>query len=73
MVAMTDEQRAELTRMAAAMRRIAQPVGPMHGLWDHIFDIEAVLAGREALLTKTPEEWIAFTRPTIKALGITTT
>lgn len=70
---MTDEQRAELTRMAAAMRKIAQPVGPLHGLWDHIFDIEAVLAGRQAFLTKTPEEWIVYTRKTLKALGITAT
>lgn len=68
MAAMTEEQRAELTRMVAAMREIAEPVGSLHGLWDEIFDIEAVLTGQQAFLQKTPEEWIIHARRT---LGIT--
>jgi len=56
---MTEEQRAELTRLVAELRKVAQPVGPIHSWWDLIFDVEAVLKGRRSILTQTPEKWIA--------------
>lgn len=41
------------------LRSRAEPVGPLHSAWDLIFDLEAVVEGRETLLRKTPEEIIA--------------
>jgi hypothetical protein len=35
-------------------RAIAAPVGPMHSLWDVIFDGEALLAGRQTFLSESP-------------------
>jgi hypothetical protein len=32
-----------LEELVAEMRRIAEPVGPMHSFWDDIFEAEAVL------------------------------
>ena len=42
------------------MRKVAAPVGPMHGWWDVIFDVEAFLQGKPVILEKTTEEWIKF-------------
>jgi hypothetical protein len=49
---MTDAERDELTAVIAAARKIAQPVGPMHSLWDMIFDAEALLAGQPTVLSE---------------------
>lgn len=56
---MTPEQKERLQFLAMEMRKVAQPVGPMHGWWDDIIDIEAFLAGRKTMLNKTAGEWIA--------------
>jgi hypothetical protein len=53
---MESSDRARLVELAAWMRKIAAPVGPLHGYWDTIFDIEALLAGRETCLKMTPGE-----------------
>lgn len=40
---MTDD---EIRALVVKARAIAAPVGPMHALWDVIFDAEALLDGR---------------------------
>jgi hypothetical protein len=57
---MTEQQHTRLTELSAQLRQIAEPNGSMHGFWDLILDIEAILAGKPTLLTMTPEEWIAY-------------
>lgn len=37
-------------------RRIAEPYGPLHTLWDIIFDAEAILSGGKPLLTREQVE-----------------
>lgn len=39
---------AELNQTIAAMRSIAEPVGPLHSYWDYILDLEAIRDGRPA-------------------------
>ena len=41
-----------LLAIAKRMRVLAEPVGPMHGLWESIFDIEALVAEKPTLLTR---------------------
>lgn len=41
----------ELVRRVAAWRKAASAGGTLHGLWECIFDAEALLAGKKALLT----------------------
>jgi hypothetical protein len=53
---MTTEQRLKLTLLEREMTRIAAPVGPMHGWWDPIFDIRAVLGGEQPLVEMSVEE-----------------
>lgn len=48
---LTVDERRELERRVVHWRSIAQPVGPMHGYWDQIFDGEAALNGRPSILT----------------------
>lgn len=49
-------QRDALRRRIIAWRAIAEPVGPLHALWDVISDADALLAGRETILPGTPDE-----------------
>jgi len=46
----TEEVRNNLLIVAKNMRKVAEPVGPLHGLWDTIFDYEALAAGKETFL-----------------------
>lgn len=46
---MTDD---ELRTAILAARRIAEPVGSMHGMWDAIFDAECHLEGKRAILPR---------------------
>lgn len=43
---MTD---AEMNSLIASARDRAARVGPMHGMWDTIFDAEAMVDGKETL------------------------
>jgi hypothetical protein len=52
---MTDQ---ELSEWAKAARHRASAHGPLHGLWDLIFDAEAHAHGEQALLD----------RPTVEAM-----
>ena len=47
-VALTDDQ---LKAFIKAARQRAAPVGPLHALWDLIFDAEALLVGGQTLLS----------------------
>jgi hypothetical protein len=38
------------------VRPVAQKAGPLHGLWDVIFDAEALLEGKRTLLSWSPPE-----------------
>lgn len=55
MAEMTDDQMRVAIKAA---REVAQSVGPMHALWDTIFDAEAILAGRPSLLKRDDIERI---------------
>ena len=46
---MTDD---ELKAFIKAARQRAAPVGPLHALWDLIFDAEALLVGGKTLLSR---------------------
>ena len=46
---MTDD---ELRAAIIAMRKVAQPVGTLHGWWDTIFDCEALLKGGKTLVPR---------------------
>lgn len=59
-VAMTPEARSLLTAQVQRLRAIAEKHGPLHGWWDAIFDIEAVLSGGMAIIDKPPEDWINY-------------
>ena len=48
---MTDDERSELVRLIPLARRIAAPVGPLHSAWDIIFDAEALLNNRAAIIS----------------------
>lgn len=46
---MTDDELRDFIREA---RAIAEPVGPLHGLWDLITDAEETLKGRPTILSR---------------------
>jgi len=46
----TAKERAKLETAIKLLRAVAEPVGPIHGAWDVIFDMEALLKGRQTLL-----------------------
>ncbi len=48
---MTAEQRKTLAAKVREWRARAGKVGPLHSLWETIFDAEAALDGKESLLT----------------------
>ncbi|MBY0559840.1 hypothetical protein [Hyphomicrobium sp.] len=52
---MTDEELRTATKCARAK---ASAVGPMHALWDVILDAEAILAGKQSLLSRKQVEEI---------------
>lgn len=43
------------------LRAIAEPVGPLHALWDIIFDLEAKAVGKQTLLPLKEVELMAST------------
>jgi hypothetical protein len=43
---------ADLARIAERLRTTARSAGPMHAYWDLIADVEALLAGRPAILER---------------------
>lgn len=59
----------EIKEKIRAMRRVAEPVGPLHGYWDLISDADELLKGRQTRISRTeletalakvpskPEEW----------------
>jgi len=55
---LTDLERSQLTKLAAAWRRVAAPVGPLHAWWDFIFDAECLLKGRKPMLDETVQWYI---------------
>jgi hypothetical protein len=50
---MTDDEMREAIKVA---RRIADPIGPLHGYWDCIFDAEAILAEGSSILWREDVE-----------------
>lgn len=46
----------EVQSCVATMRSVAAIVGPLHGLWDVIFDAEALLQGRATIVS--PEKLV---------------
>lgn len=53
---LSQDMRDCLRRWIVEARRVAEPVGPIHGLWDVIFDAEALLKGNPTLLRGPPAE-----------------
>ena len=46
----SEAERLELVRLIPIVRRKAAMVGPLHADWDVIFDAEALLDGRPAII-----------------------
>lgn len=53
---LTQKERRLLFEAAGRCRVIAARVGPLHGMWDAIFDAQALLAGGKTLLSGSPRE-----------------
>lgn len=51
MSTLNDEQKAALRAKVSEWRKIAEPVGPLHALWDRISNAENLLSGRISLAT----------------------
>lgn len=51
---MTEEQEILAKYLAKELRKIAQPVGPLHAFWDIIIDLEEVLIGRKPFIKDMP-------------------
>lgn len=55
----SEQQREKLRGLVRQLRAKAEPVGPLHGAWDTIFDIEQFLQCKQTLVNKSADEWIA--------------
>jgi hypothetical protein len=47
---MTDEQTEEMRRLLPIARGAAAKIGPMHSMWEVIFDAEALIQGKNAIV-----------------------
>lgn len=56
-MSLSETQIDQLKEFRTRLRRIAQQVGSMHAYWDLIFDIEAVLEGKQGVISD-PDELI---------------
>lgn len=54
----TERENEELSNLISRARARAEPVGPMHALWDMIGDAEALLEGKPTLLGWTKRRMI---------------
>ncbi len=43
---LTDSQRDAVRQLIQTWRKNAEPIGPLHSLWDDIMDAESLLAGK---------------------------
>lgn len=66
---MTDEERSALRAGIQRARAVAAPVGPLHGLWDVIFDAEALLEGKPTQLSGPPDHVRAQCQAVFDGLG----
>jgi hypothetical protein len=57
--AVTLEDQVRLNAAASLLRKSAEQVGPLHGSWDMIFDLEACAQGKPTLLSWPAEKFIA--------------
>jgi hypothetical protein len=68
---MTDQQRQRITELITELRKRAVLIGSLSPLWDVIFDLDALLSGKETLLRMTVDEHILFAekclRPSLEA------
>lgn len=63
---MTEDQRSKIKKIVMQMRQKAHHVGSMHAWWDIIFDLEAVLHGRDPILKMSVDEWIDYAEAAMK-------
>lgn len=67
---LTAEQRTHIQQLIAAMRTIAEPVGPLHGFWEWIFELDALARGVPRMLDSTETETIAQAEAALKRKGM---
>lgn len=60
------EDRRRLSKLISKLRIIAEPIGPLHGTWDVIIDIECLLKGQPTILKMSIDEWIAYGESCLK-------
>lgn len=58
----SSDKQNEIDELIAKLRARAAPVGPMHGFWDVIFDLECFRDGKPTILKKSHDEWMAYGR-----------
>lgn len=51
------QQRQRLEFLKEEMRKVAEPIGPLHSWWEVIFDIEDILNNKEPFVTGKDAEW----------------
>ena len=54
-IMMTDDKKKDLQRIAAELRKKAEPSGPLHAAWPIIFDIESFLLDRPTIHSQTAD------------------
>ena len=66
---MNEQQKKRLIELSGQMRKIAHKVGSLHAYWDIIFDIDAFVDGRPAILKYDAAGWIKYAEKTLKEDG----
>ena len=59
---LSEAERQEMQGMIKKLREVAEPIGPLHGNWDLIFDLEAVLKGTETFFNWSPLKYLEYAR-----------
>ena len=57
-----ENERTEIKQHIKKLRDRAEPIGPLHAMWDLIFDLEAILENRETFLGWNPQKYIEYAR-----------
>lgn len=63
---MSDDERATIAALILELRKVAEPAGPLHGWWDRIGDMEAMLRGEPTIVQMTPAELIEDARQALR-------
>ena len=64
MIKPSEKQRFELLKIQHELKKVAISIGSMHSFWDFIFDIDAMLKGKESIIND-PNELILAAKKTL--------